>query len=238
MSVAPSVRVCMCARARVFPPPIAKRVQEALDIQTGIPLKWMEGDVSFLLSFFTSQSNQKICGLGEKPKSPALASARGRPLSSPVRAVRSAPHTARIKAVSQQSPLLSISDLFAFKTPSNDFSSSRCTSSHTDTHAHILSSLSPALPFALWGKAIGRNGSPSGKQPPPRISPVPWLAGPGSPTCEWLGRFGIGRRRGSELAVLRPQDAGVAQCRQALVFRLLADRSQLMPVPRLGAKST
>lgn len=55
---------------------------------------------------------------------------------------------------------------------------------------------------------------------------------------EWQGRFGIGRRRGAELAVLRPQDAGVAQCRQALVFRLLADRSQLMPVPRLGAKST
>lgn len=45
MSVAPSVRVCMCARARVFPPPIAKRVQESLDIQTGIPLKWMEGDL-------------------------------------------------------------------------------------------------------------------------------------------------------------------------------------------------
>ena len=92
-----------------------------------------------------------------------------------MRAVRSAPHAARIKAVSQQSPLLSISDLFAFKTPSNDFSS-RCTSSHTDTHAHILSSFSPALPFALWGKAIGRNSSPSGKQPPPRTSPVPWLS--------------------------------------------------------------
>lgn len=33
MSVALSVRV----RARVFPPPIAKRVQESLDIQTGVP---------------------------------------------------------------------------------------------------------------------------------------------------------------------------------------------------------
>lgn len=43
MSVAPSVLVC--ARARVFPPPRAKRVQESLDIQTGIPLKWVEGGV-------------------------------------------------------------------------------------------------------------------------------------------------------------------------------------------------
>ena len=59
-----------------------------------------------------------------------------------------------------------------------------------------------------------------------------------SGVLEWLGRFGIGRRRGSELAVLRPQDAGVARCRQGLVFRLLADRSQLMQVTRLGAKST
>lgn len=41
----PRACVCVCVRARVFPPPIAKRVQESLDIQTGIPLKWMEGDV-------------------------------------------------------------------------------------------------------------------------------------------------------------------------------------------------
>nr|CAI9703240.1 unnamed protein product [Rangifer tarandus platyrhynchus] len=92
-----------------------------------------------------------------------------------MRAVRSAPHTARIKAVSQQSPLFSIPDLCALKTRSNDFSSRR-TSPHTATHAHILSSLSPALPFALWGKAIGRNSSPSGKPPPPRTSPVPRLS--------------------------------------------------------------
>ena len=43
MSVAPSVRVCVCARA--LPPPIAKRVQQSLAIQTGVPFKWAEADV-------------------------------------------------------------------------------------------------------------------------------------------------------------------------------------------------
>ena len=45
MSVAPSVRVCMCARARVFPPPIAKRVQESLDINS------VSGRLSEILTF-------------------------------------------------------------------------------------------------------------------------------------------------------------------------------------------
>lgn len=154
-------------------------------------------------------------------------------------AVRSAPHTARTKA--QQSPLFSIPDLCALEAPSNDFSS-RCTSPHTGTHAHILGASSPALPFALWGKAVGRNSPPSGKPPPPRTSPVPRRARAAGAdrgrTEERLRarcppparRWGCSVQAGARVPALSRQvsaDAGSETWRQV---HLTATPSQLQPL--------
>ena len=177
---------------------------------------------------------------------PGLAGARG---PRRVRAVRSAPHTARTNAVSQQSPLFSIPDLRALKAPSNDFSS-RCTSPHTGTHAHILGASSPALPFAPWGKAVGRSSSPSGKPPPPRTSPVPRLSQvPGLRRARAAGevrggteerlrarcppparRWGCSVQAGARVPALSRQvsaDAGSETWRQV---HLTATASQLQPL--------
>lgn len=123
------------------------------------------------------QSNRKICFLRTSPSPAALASACGwlpAVLAGRARCAQQPPLGESRRSCSNYRPY-SISDLFAFNAEYRLFLSPHAVSpSHT--HSHILCSFSPALPFALWGKAIGRNDSPSGKNPPTRTSPVPRLS--------------------------------------------------------------
>lgn len=123
---------------------------------------------------FQCQSNQKNCLLRISRSPVALAAPAVARCPLRMRAVRSAP-----RCENQGGPAAitaySSSDLFAFNAERRLFLSPHVVSpSHT--RSHILGSRSPALPFALWGKAIGRNDSPSGEQPRPRTSPAPWLS--------------------------------------------------------------
>lgn len=127
--------------------------------------------VSFSPLFMSQcQSNQKICLLSTSQSPAALASARGRPLSSPdARGALSSPHCENQGGLAAITALIP-SQICLLLTPSTDFSS-RLVVSPSHTHSHILRSFAPALPFALWGKAIARNSSPSGKQTLPRTFP-------------------------------------------------------------------
>lgn len=218
MSEVWSVRVC----ARVFPPPMAKRAQESLDIYTGIPLKRVEGGAREPCLFFPlfmsqCQSNQKICLLRTSQSPAALASARGRPLSSPdARGALSSPHHENQGGLAAITALIPSPDLFAFNAEYRLFLSPCLSLSYTLT----LRSFAPALPFALWGKAIVRNSSPSGKQPLPRTFPGSRRFRV-SKVEELLGRF----------------RAPPSSARKPPVFRLLAHRSQLVPSRRLCAES-
>lgn len=93
----------------------------------------------------------------------------GAPLSSAMRPVRSR-DCEQDPGGLQQSPLLFHLRFVCFLAASEDFSS-RPASSLPFTHARARTSpTSPALPRVLWGKAIGRDDSPSAEQPPPRDS--------------------------------------------------------------------
>lgn len=178
------------------------------------------------------QSHQKNCLLRTSRSPAALASARGRPLSSPdARGALSSPLLESRRSCSNYRSY-SISDLFDFNAERRLFLSPHVVSpSLTLTHPRFPVS---HLPFALWGKAVGRNDSPSGKEPRPRTSPGPWLSGPGSPM--WRSCWGGSGQEGREAlssAVLRPRDASIPQFR----CPLLAARSQLMPSQRLCAES-
>lgn len=129
---------------------MAKRVQESLDIQTGIPLKRVK--VSLILlpaSLFHNVKVIKRFVYWRKAKVP-------QPLAAPavaccprrMRAVRSALWTARIKAVLQQLPLLFHLWFVLLLRPSKDFSS-RLTSSLPLTHTHTHTSSVPSLPPSL-----------------------------------------------------------------------------------------
>lgn len=145
------------------------------------------------------QSHQKNCLLRTSRSPAALASARGRPLSSPdARGALSSPLLESRRSRSNYRSY-SISDLFDFNAERRLFLSPHVVSpSHT--RSHILGSLSPALPFALWGKAVGRNDSPSGKERRPRTSPGPWLSQvPGLQRGGVAGEVRGRRKRCSEL---------------------------------------
>ena len=207
-------RACLCerARTRVFPPPRAKRVQESLDIQTGIPLKWVEGGVREPRLLSSSRFSQvKVIkrfvywGNAEVPQpspAPAVASGPRR-----MRAVRSAPPNARIKAVLQQLPLLLHLWFVCFERRVKTFPHATrrlCLSHiHTLTHPRFLF---PRPPFLLSGERQLDGTVHLQKSSLRHVL----LQFPGfrrsrvSVVRELLGRFGVGRRRGSELGSLPP----------------------------------
>ena len=142
----------------------------------------------------------------QRPRSPAVLAGRARCAQLP-------PLGESRRSCSNYRPY-SISDLFAFNAECRLFLSPRVLSpSHT--HSHILRSFSPALPFALWGKAIGRNDSPSGKQPPTRTSRVPWLSQvPGLQRGGVAGEVRGGKVEALSSAAFLPQAAGVPRFRR------------------------
>lgn len=161
------------------------------------------------------------------------------------RGARSAPPTARIEAVLQQLPALLHIWFVCFERGVKTFplASRRLPLSRTHTHPPAPS---PALPLAPWGKAIGRNDSPSGKQSLPRTSPVPRLSQvpglqrggvAGEVRGSKAGRLGAARRGGSALCRPPPSRRQLPRIRCPL-FPLLAPPSQLLPFRRLGARST
>lgn len=210
VSVALSVRV----RARVFPPPIAKRVQESLDIQTGVPWKRVQGGVreprlfSPPLFIPRRQSNRKICLLRQSQSPAALASARGRPRSSSeacgALGSPDCENRGGLAAITSLLPSL----ICLLLTPSNDFSS-RLTSSLplTYTHTHTSSVPLSRPPFGSLGKGNWTERFTFRKAVSATyFSRSPALAGPRSPT--WRSCRGGSGRQGGEALRLAGQEAG------------------------------
>lgn len=183
--------------------------------------------VSFSPLFMSQcQSNQKICFQRTSQSPAALASARGRLLSPPdARGALRSPRCENQGGLAAITALIP-SPMCLLLTPSTDFSSLFVVSP-SQTHSHILRSSAPALPVALWGEAIARNSSPSGKQPLPR--PLPGAR-----------RFRVSRveeRLGGSGLRRPPPASRPGSSVQVPVFPLLARRSQLVPSRRLCAES-
>lgn len=161
--------------------------------------------------------------------SQSVRSPRRRPgspwLSSAMRPMRSAPATARrIQAGSSNRRSYSISDLFAFSRERRLFLSPRVVSPfHTRARLHVPHP-SPALPRVLWGKAIGRDDSPSTEQPRPCDSSS-------SPALSGLRGSGVDRFWAGSPAL-----RSAPSPREASAFPQLAHRPPLVPSPTPGRR--
>lgn len=220
-----------CVRARV-PPPMAKRVQESLDIHAGVPpesgCKVARVDLASLPRFLPPcQSNQKTCVRSQSPGPAAPAGARGRPLCSPgAWGALGSPDCENPGGLAAIPSLFHL--CFVCSERRVDFSSRLVVSpSHIHTRSHILR---PSLPPSRWlsrerqlDATIHLQESRALRFPGFRRSPV-------SGAGELRGRLCAQRSS----ALQTPASAG----RVPLVPAISRDRSQLVPSDTLRPLSS